>query len=353
MVKTGAEGSAHAEPIEPGSWRISASADGHLPAALPVRQIAPGSEDRVALRLASGGRTLRGTVSDTSGGPVAGARIEVAKLTASASLDDAVSTTATTDDGTYRMTVAEGSHWIAVTSADYAPQSRRIQVGPAGAVANFALVPGGVIEGVVKDDHTQAPVAGANVRARRTPGVLFGAERRVIAGPEGRFRLTGLRPGDWQLDAAAPPRASHNATHVGLAVGEQVSDVELLIGANPTLRGRVVDELGAPAPGVEVHAVGRSTTTVVADAAGNFVFEGLRFEHLRPVRGVAGPPACRGHGRVARRPGRRRRRGPCQARPRDQGPRRAAPALPGPARVRARHRARHPRGARRGDRARR
>jgi len=277
VVKTGADGVAHADRLEPGTWRVSASADGHLPAALPPRPLAPGSTDHVALNLVSGGRTLRGTVSDTSGGPVAGALIEAAKLTLAAMPADAVSTAIASEDGTYRMTVSEGSLLVAVTGPDYAPQSRRIEVGPAGAVANFSLVPGGVVEGVVKDERTQAPVAGASVRARRTPGVLFSAQRRVTAGPDGRFRITGLKPGDWQLDAAAPPRYSRSTTHVGLAVAEQVSDVELWIGDSAAIRGRVVDEAGTPAPGAEVRAViAGGSSTALADAAGNFVMRGLR-----------------------------------------------------------------------------
>jgi carboxypeptidase family protein len=276
VAKTEPDGLARVERLEPGNWRIRASADDHLPAALPARRFAPGSVNRVALRLASGGRTLRGTISDTSGGAVAGARIDAAKLTLIAVLDDAVSTTVSAEDGTYRMTVPEGSLVVGVTSADYAPQSRRIDVGAAGAVVNFALVPGGVIEGVVKDEHTQEPVAGASVRAQRTRGVMFSAERHAIASSDGRFRMTGLKPGDWQLDAAAPPRYSRDTTHVGLAVGEQVSDVELRVGASLTIRGRVVDDQQMPAPDVEVRAVGRNTAVATADPAGNFVFEGLR-----------------------------------------------------------------------------
>ena len=276
VVITAADGVAHAERLEPGSWQVSASAEGHIPATLPVRELAAGGVEQLALRLASGGRTLHGKVSDTSGGPVAGARIEAAELTAAGTPDDAVSTTFTSDDGTYHMTVAEGSFVVAATSADYASQIRRIEVGPAGAVANFALVPGGVIEGVVLDERTHEPVGGASVRARRNPGVMFSAERRVLAGPDGRFRITGLKPGDWQLDAFAPPRFSRDPTHVGLAVAEQVSGVELQIGASPVIRGRVVDETGAAAPGVQLHAVGYGTgSTATADPGGEFVMQGL------------------------------------------------------------------------------
>jgi len=277
VLRTAADGVAHAEQLEPGSWRISASADGHLPGALPVRRVTAGSADRLTLHLISGGRTLRGLVSDTSGGPVAGAQIEAARLTRIAAPDDAVSTTVTASDGTYHMTVAEGSLLLSVTSSDYASQIRRIEIGPAGAVANFLLVPGSVVEGVVKDEQTHEPVAGANVRARLAPGVLFSPEHRTTAGADGRFRITGLKPGDWQLDAAASPRYSRDTTHVGLAVAEQVSGVELRIGVRPVIRGHVIDETGAPAPNVDVSAVGRgSRATVTADDAGSFTMAGMR-----------------------------------------------------------------------------
>ena len=243
---------------------------------MPPQEIAAGNAAQVALRLSSGGRTLHGTVSDTTGGPVAGARIETAKLLPTAVPDEAVSTTLTTADGTYRVTVPEGVLLVAVNSADYASQIRRITVGPAGAVANFSVIPGGAIEGVVKDERTDEPVAGASVRVQRTPGVAYAAERHLTAGSDGRFRITGLKPGDWQLEAAAPPRHTRERTHVAIAVAEQVAAVELRIAVTPVIRGRVIDERGSPAPGVGLRAVGyRDSGTATADAGGNFVMQGL------------------------------------------------------------------------------
>jgi hypothetical protein len=80
----------------------------------------------------------------------------------------------------------------------------------------------------------------------------------------------------WQLDAAAPPRYSRETIHVALAVAEQVTAVELRIGVTPEIRGHVVDESGAPAPSVELLAVGhRNRATATADAVGGFVIQGL------------------------------------------------------------------------------
>jgi hypothetical protein len=279
VLSAGADGVARADHLEPGKWRISAAASDHLPAALPVRELVAGAESQVAIKLAAGGRTLSGTVADATGGPIAGARIDAARLSATGDASDAVAAVFSGPDGKYRMTVAEGALMVAATSPDYAPQSHRVVVGPAGAVVDFALVPGGVIEGIVRDERNHQPVAGAAVTARRDSPSLQLVEtgaRRATSGTDGKFRIGGLRPGAWELSATAEARYTRHRTIVGLGVAEQVGDIELLIGAGPVIRGRVVDEAGAAAPGVTVSARARGEGAEdKADANGAFVLEGL------------------------------------------------------------------------------
>src|SRR3954469_13188006 len=109
VIKTERDGVAHADRLTAGTWKISASAADHVPAALRPATLAGGADEQVAIKLALGGRTLRGTVTDATGGPVAGARIDAARLTALAEAGDAVSTTVTGGDGRYWLTVAEGA----------------------------------------------------------------------------------------------------------------------------------------------------------------------------------------------------------------------------------------------------
>ena len=278
VVATGGDGVARAEHLEPGAWSVSAAATGHLPAAV-ARHLAPGADDHLAIKLATGGLPLTGTVSDATGGPVAGARIDAARLTRQAAPGDEVATTLTGPDGKYRLTVAEGGVLVAAASPDYAAQSRYVEVGPTGAVADFALVPGGVIEGVVRDERTKQPVAGARVVATRdSPAMKLaeGVARHATAGSDGRFRLGGLRPGAWELTATDPGRHTRVATTVGLGVADQVSDVELLLGPGPTIRGHVVDDAGKAVAGTSVRAVTRATSYGVdADATGAFFLDGL------------------------------------------------------------------------------
>src|SRR5712672_3405435 len=48
VVKTGGDGVAHADRLEPGAWTVSASAADHVPAALPTKQLAAGAHEKLA-----------------------------------------------------------------------------------------------------------------------------------------------------------------------------------------------------------------------------------------------------------------------------------------------------------------
>ncbi len=278
LARTGSDGVASAK-VAAGDCEISASASEHQPAALPKQELTAGRDVKLTITLLVGGRSLSGVVTDVSGGPIAGARIDAAKLGAMARPDAAVSTAVTGNDGRYHMTVPEGQLLVAARSADYSPQSRYVEVGGSGATADFALVPGGVIEGVVVDERSKEPVALAIVEARRDSAAIMMAEaggHHVIAGPDGHFRISGLRPGVYELDARQDRRRSKSATVIGLGVAEQVGDVQLLIGVGAVIRGKVVDDNAAPVAGATVGSIGRGgDAEAKTDASGAFVLEGL------------------------------------------------------------------------------
>ena len=282
VVRTDPDGNARADGLDPGAWQISASAAGHEPAALKAQQLAGGATVRLALVLPVGGRTLSGAVTDVSGGPIIGARIDAARLSAAIRPERAIATTFTDVHGRYQLSVAEGHLLVAARSADYAAQSRHVEVGPAGATASFALVPGGAIEGVVLDEKTRQPVPGAAIDARRerSAGLALAetGSHHVIAGEGGKFRIGGLRPGVYELDAGAEGRSTKSSTVIGLGVAEQVAGVELLVGAGLAIRGLVVDERDTPVAGATVAAIakGERDPEATADAKGAFVIDGIR-----------------------------------------------------------------------------
>ncbi len=282
LLETPVEGSVTSEPLEAGTYSISASAPGHEPTSLEPRELTPGETARVELTLVAGGRLLTGQVTDASGGPIAGARIDAAKLGAMVRPSAAVASTQTGADGKYSLSVSEGQLLVAASEPSYAPQSRYVEVGANGAVASFALVPGGVIEGIVRDEATREPIAAAVVTARRDTAAMQLGERarqQAIAGKDGRFRIAGLRPGAYELAGVAGARVSRAPTIVGLGVAEQVTDIEILVSRAATVRGIVLDENNAPAPGVGVTMFGRGgrggEVEATSDAKGAFVLEGI------------------------------------------------------------------------------
>ncbi len=281
VAKTASDGSASID-LAAGQWSIAASAQGHEPAATTLAVVAA-RDDRVRLVLAPGGETLTGIVTDLTGGVIAGARIDAARLDLKMKVGRPVAVAFSDGTGRYTLAVGSGEVLVAASHPEYAPQTRYVDLGAGGATANFALVPGGVIEGVVRDLQTKQPVAGAAVRARHDSSALElaeGTERVVKADGAGTFRIAGLRPGAYELFAHEGARSSRAPVGVGVGVAEQHTDIVVLIGATATIRGKVVDDTGAPASNVTVRAVGGGRrdddgNKTLSDAAGAFVLEGL------------------------------------------------------------------------------
>ncbi len=281
VAQTGSDGTASVD-LAAGEWSIAASAEGREGRELSTVTLAvvAGRDAHVALVLAMGGRTLTGRVTDASGGAIRGARIDAARLDANAKPGRAVAVAFTDSGGRYKLSVGGGLLLVAASHPDYAPQTRYVDLGPSGATANVALVPGGVIEGVVRDVQTKQPVAGAAVRARHDVSVLELAEaneRVAKSDGDGKFRLAGLRPGAYELSAREGARNTRAPVRVGLGIAEQQTDIVVLIGPAATIRGKVVDETGAPAVAVTVRAVdGRGEQgNATSDDIGSFVLEGL------------------------------------------------------------------------------
>jgi RNA polymerase sigma-70 factor (ECF subfamily) len=274
VVKTAADGTA-ALSLAAGHWSIAASAEGHEPAATSVDVTA---DTRVPLVLALGGQTLTGIVKDVTGGEIAGARIDAARLDLSARAGAAVAVTYSDSAGRYKLVLGSGQILVAASHPEYAAQTRYVDLGAIGATTDFALVPGGVIEGVVRAVRTNQPVAGAVVRATSFGSALElaeGNERRVTADAAGRFRVAGLRPAAYELSARAGALSSRVTVGVDIGVAEQLTNVVVLVSATATIRGKVVDDAGAPASNVTVTAMAGGHETTTPDAAGAFVFEGL------------------------------------------------------------------------------
>jgi hypothetical protein len=212
---TGADGGFTLAPLDPGSYRVTARAEGRAPAA--ARHVEPGVRDLV-LELAEGGR-LRGCVRDAaSGAPVAPFTVLVLERRSALRLVPQRTRSVIDPAGCYALDdLLPGPAAVVISAPGYAPSQElavEIAAGGDGVVADAALDAGGRLIGVVRDDETGAPIAGARLGVE---GTLSGAAStfpvlsEATTGADGTFTLAGL-PRRVSVQVAA---AGHHARILG------------------------------------------------------------------------------------------------------------------------------------------
>lgn len=246
--------------------RVTVGARGYL----PMRVLVGPQTETIALR--PGGLTLSGIVRDLYGGVVPGAIVTAGSL-AFARADD---------EGRYSLTVPAG-HWsIEARSGDYFPSRRAVQLTE-DATADFDLLPGGAIEGIVEDEHG-APMPDAavsyGVLVPRVSGYSYSpvsASQGTRTDASGRFRIAPLRPASYQLFARTESASTPAPLSVRIALLEARDDVRLVVRPGHTVDGRVFDDQGVPIAGARVvaqHRAGNEIETV-SSVSGTYRLRGL------------------------------------------------------------------------------
>jgi hypothetical protein len=128
-----------------------------------------------------------------------------------------------------------------------------------------------------------------------------------ITDSEGRFSISGIRPGRYEMDAqrdgflrksSAEDKSGNSESIVSLAPGQKLADVTFRLQKAGVISGRVFDEDGDPARSVQVLAEARSTRRgkVRTDGSGSGFTNDLgeyRIPELHPgsyfVRALLGP----------------------------------------------------------------
>lgn len=290
IVRTDEGGGFQLDDVAPGKYALSATAPGHLPAVVRLLHVGTSAPDPVTLKLDAGGRKVHGTVEDITGGPIEGAMVRAVPVDGFAALRAHEGfATLTGEDGGYALHVASGGYRLEVSHPDYAGRSHAIEVGSGDLRQDFQLVPTAVIEGVVVDARTRAPIAEARVVwSRERLSTMPGGRRapvqsgtgEVRSDAQGRFRIRGLQPGLVSLSARAKGRASAEPVVLPVAIAEHVDGVELVLVAAHEVRGRVVSKRdptqGVAGASVSVEATGElAPARTVADEEGRFVLEGV------------------------------------------------------------------------------
>jgi uncharacterized GH25 family protein len=228
---------------------LDASRDGYAPAAAPGVRVPTGEPVRIVLQPTS---AVEGKAVDGDGKPVAGARIVILPTDRRAGfqIEDGTSD----DGGVFRIEdVPPGAAEARATARGFQAASvsnLEIRAGQDLKGVEIVLAAGAAVEGRVLSPAGR-PVAGADVE------VLAAEEgRRFFMMPvsaqtdgDGRYRLEGVAPGARTVQAS---HESYRSAVRDLEVrpGENTLDISLEGGSE--VRGRVVDEGGAPVPGARV-----------------------------------------------------------------------------------------------------
>jgi hypothetical protein len=226
-------------------------------AARPAPAPAP---DAIEIVLESGGVAVSGTVSDASGGVVAGARVS-----ARAGVERAlVAAGVSSSDGRFTLTTPPGPIELAAEAVAYSSTLRAVHA-PSEDV-DLVLVLQSVISGRVLTEATETPLADVEVAAVERGGSMR-PPYRVMSNADGRFELDGLAAGTYELVATSAAWRGRPEV-IGVGVGETLDTVELLATPATTLRVRLELD-GGPCPAGAVEAIGPvgQRESIVADGA--------------------------------------------------------------------------------------
>lgn len=275
-------------PIGPGEYKLEGAAPGYQKAVIPVT-VGTG-QSGVVLTLQKG-TTISGRVLDEYGRPASGVSVLISP-TGDSVLSDANGAfmARVPSPGLYALH-AHHSDWGGGQKPVTAPASGvELQLEPRAGVAITVVAEGRRVEGanaVMFIDRE------GNFRNDRPSGA------------DGVVLMRGLPSGTYTLLAAHADYLPSERQTVNVTEG-QLLQVTAELKAGASLEGQVVDQVGAPVPGVAIGVIPRGAEPVVSDAQGNFELKPLKpkgtyavrvnqrgFDQLNRVYGTAGGPAVK------------------------------------------------------------
>jgi Carboxypeptidase regulatory-like domain len=289
-VRTDAAGAFRFEGVLPGTFYVSATADGLLPAG---RRIVVLAEDVAGIELTmKQAARVEGVVLDRAGRPVAGAEVEASSILRGAKEDESDSVRSD-GQGRFRVdNVAPGSVTVEAAHPDQG----------SGFAGPFALGPGD------RKEVTVRLAGGHHVsgRVRWQDGALAAAVAISASGwgdhpggaltdGDGRYRVGPFPPGTIVIVGVSLAADEENGPHRGFTMPPRdVTGIDFIVPrATGTIRGLVLGPSGEPLGGAIVHTEsGSDDGRVVTGEDGTFLLDGLLERSYTVVAGYAGRPAA-------------------------------------------------------------
>lgn len=255
------------ESIPPGTYTVTVSAPNYLPEVVEDVTInSPGTRGLGRIILQPGGVLTARVVSQSTGEPIAGARVRLVPDGPAGN---------TNANGQVRISpITPDVYDLEVTHGDFLPATKSlVQVRRRGETdaGEIEMRPGSVLVGRVWDGEG-SPVAGATVTVR-TPGDSPERAGRTDAG--GNITFRGLEPGGAQVTATATLAGQRVTKSIQETVSPtRTTQFEIILSSNATLEGYVL-----PPGGVDSSLLSLSLYPLRAD--GVPVLGGRRDARLR------------------------------------------------------------------------
>ncbi|QKS44061.1 carboxypeptidase regulatory-like domain-containing protein [Paenibacillus cellulosilyticus] len=266
---TGADGSYTIPSLMPGSYSVVIMEEGYAGRTIGA-MIHAGAVTALNVALQQLAGAISGTVTDTSGNPIADAIVRIF------SNNIIVVRVATREDGTYDIgNLAPGSYYVTVRAEGFGGLSFSAVVNPGETtIENFVLTPNpGSVNGTVTDTSGN-PIAGAilTISLNVSGGGLL--TTRYVSQTDGSYLIENLFPAPYLITAAAN---TFQSTFQSVTVASnQRAVANFSLQSDPgTLSGTVVDNNGIPVAGAAVlikTSTGNGVTiaTIFSDPNGHF-----------------------------------------------------------------------------------
>jgi protocatechuate 3,4-dioxygenase beta subunit len=149
-----------------------------------------------------------------------------------------------------------------------------------GKVAEFTveMTMGGVITGTVTDERGE-PLPEARLWVSAAPNSPFpGPYRNVTSGPDGRYRIAGLKSGDFKLHCHKQGYVRKEEESIGVVAGEVVDNIDFQLSTGGYVSGMVTSAAdGMPIEGATVTVYGNGNYgNTRTDAEGQYRITGLQ-----------------------------------------------------------------------------
>ena len=255
--------------------RALARLAGYAPARSAVVTLVEGKEEKVTLALAIPAAVSGRVIDAVTREGIEGAKLDFYSSDFDRNDWTPVRTVHSAKEGYFAVSdLPAGSYMCGASAQGYAELSawqsgKRVDLGSGGEknLGEIALLRAGKVTGAVVDAATGEPVTGATVELKQGGPFDNWSQHAGVAGEGGRFEISDVSPGQYQVEARAAGYAPAKVEKLVVDAGKTADAGTVKLGRGFTLEGIVSGPQGAPVPGATVTVSAKSQGMIWGNAA--------------------------------------------------------------------------------------